>query len=144
MPELVVTSGGLNFGLGAVLFAGGGGKLTATSAGRGSGFWRIQDGTNGLAAVRSRLGNAIGLSATMVPSDVREHAQSGIIMLPAKTATPILRIANTRKSGTFPCRVTKIVEILGRKTPSLPIWTFGGPVRFLGRGHLPFGRAIGL
>ena len=42
--------------------------------------------------MRLKLGSATGLSMTMVPSDVREHAPSGSIKLPATTIMPILRV----------------------------------------------------
>ena len=91
LPEAVVTTGGLGFRLGAVLFTGGGGKFAATSAGSDSGFLRIHDGRSGLAAIRVKLGNTPGLSATMVPSDVREQAASGSKMLPANAIVASLR-----------------------------------------------------
>lgn len=91
LPEAVVTTGGLGFRRGRVFFTGGGGKFAAISAGSGSGFLRIHDGTSGFAAIRLTLGNATGWSTTMVPSDVREQAASGSTMLPANAIVASLR-----------------------------------------------------
>jgi hypothetical protein len=72
--------------------------------------------------MRLKLGNPAGLFMTIVPSDVREHAASGSIMLPATTIMPILGIpAIERIQCLLMFRGMNIVEILGQKSISSSI-----------------------
>jgi hypothetical protein len=117
LPEPVVTTGGRVFLLEAVLSAGGGGKFRAADTGSGA-LRFIHDGMSGFAGMMLKLGSATGLSTTMVPSDVREQAPSGSIMLPATTIIPILNIPSIKESGGCKVRGTNIVAILERKSVS--------------------------
>jgi len=93
LPDAVVTTGGRGLRFGAVLRLGGGGKFgLAETCSISVCFRHIHDGMSGFVGMRLKLGSAAGLSTTMVPSDVREHAPSGSSKLPATTIMPTLRV----------------------------------------------------
>ena len=82
----------------AEVFRGGGGGKFDDPGWSASGFLRrIHDGTSGFTGMRLRLGSATGLSMTIVPSDVREHAPRGSIRLPANITMPNLRVPLIRR-----------------------------------------------